>query len=400
MGRDLWRPVCWAFTLIELLVVVAIIAILAAMLMPALGAAREKARRTSCLSNLKQMTSGLEAYCSDYSGYLPSWPGWGTESTADGGPALCRTDGKTGCTGLYKDPRTGKVIMTYGPGLSVQTAAFETRTIACGAHYPATYGDTHCRLASDWTGSDLKAAPIGLGYLPVCGYLADTRPFWCPSSGGQPLQRGYAYGYAPSWTAFRITTSLEKLRGMGPFTGQTLTHGDYSQINLPGYGYYYAGGHIKTVQCNYAYRNVPIYNYDSDQRDVKKKGPYTSPTVMIQPGVPWFRTTRILGARALASDSFAKASGVSTSAPPWPGDGMDVHREGYNVLYGDYHCAWYGDPQQRYIWWGQPTSYWYAGLAWMGSRFFTHNDNLKYAYLAWHTLDTASGIDVGATNAF
>lgn len=33
------------------------------------------------------------------------------------------------------------------------------------------------------------------------------------------------------------------------------------------------------------------------------------------------------------------------------GEGYYAHREGYNVLYGDWHVKWYGDPPQRYIWW-------------------------------------------------
>ena len=59
------------FTLIELLVVIAIIAILAAILFPVFARAREKARQTSCLSNVKQLALGCHMYAQDYDEYMP-----------------------------------------------------------------------------------------------------------------------------------------------------------------------------------------------------------------------------------------------------------------------------------------------------------------------------------------
>ena len=85
--------------------------------------------------------------------------------------------------------------------------------------------------------------------------------------------------------------------------------------------------------------------------------------------------------------------------------GQQRHKDGYNVLYGDGHAAWYGDPQRRIIWWPDPGWKWYMYTSWVDRAQFAYTDGKTVGGMGgpweiFHHLDVAAGVDVETTYTF
>lgn len=139
-----WKKRIKGFTLIELLVVIAIIALLLAILMPALGRAREQARATRCLANLKQIGLAMNLYANDNNYKVPR--------------AELRP-GVPGYTG--KEMRWPTLFIPYIGGLSDKFENYHEVKIYDCPSYPIKEQTVDYCLNS-W---DLKAGPSGNEYF-------------------------------------------------------------------------------------------------------------------------------------------------------------------------------------------------------------------------------------------
>ncbi len=254
------------FTLIELLVVIAIIAILAAILFPVFAQARESARLTSCLSNLKQIGLAVKMYAGDYDEKFPmgTYPGprnwevnpfgnadcggyWAGFNPGDGGPAY------TGCA--------------YGPEFY--------RTLMSVQLNPYIKNMNVWYCPSDSTASPTQAfiAAGRQSYQWFPNWVFNT---WCPgstagASGPFPCVR-YPDGYRslhdepPSEIADRPAERMLFLeRGAFGWEGPDAIPPNSNHNHSRGYNAIYFDGHAKTIPYGKKWTTLPATGWPADR---------------------------------------------------------------------------------------------------------------------------------------
>lgn len=251
-----------AFTLIELLVVIAIIAILAAILFPVFARAREKARQTTCLSNLKQIGNAAMMYVQDYderymavyrrladdSGDTNYWP-----------PQDIKKPGSSDLYGWFTAPSqimgqgsNGGVTPNWGFILQPYAKSEPVFTCPSGqsSWYPDTPTDGASYVYSNWVGDNAVylGPPAKLAAIPK---PAETVLIWCSGKASTKIE--YEGWNGGSGSCANGTGNFDKNNTC------PMCYGDWAPRHSDGRNYAYCDGHSKWAKDD----NMYFFNHTS-----------------------------------------------------------------------------------------------------------------------------------------
>jgi prepilin-type N-terminal cleavage/methylation domain-containing protein/prepilin-type processing-associated H-X9-DG protein len=246
------------FTLIELLVVIAIIAILAAILFPVFAKAREKARQTSCASNLKQLGLAFNIYAEDFDERLPAGNDGASSTDGAGWAAQIYTDVKS--TGVYKCPddpnqaivSTASGLWSPNPGLSTSNTETEV---------PISYG-LNSNIAGNGALSSFNAPSITVLLFETSGANGDVTAvpnatednLSGPSGNGSPDTASIVPTATASITDLgglesSSATTLYETGYLAQFAGLATAPGNYDGSNTGG-GWHSGGANYAFVDTH------------------------------------------------------------------------------------------------------------------------------------------------------
>lgn len=251
-----------AFTLIELLVVIAIISLLAAILFPVFGRARENARRSSCQSNMKQIGAALQQYTQDYDERLPMRLFYDTANGAK--PPVDATHPQ------YSSSDTANCVNRddYSWRSQIQPYIRSTQVMVCPSNpdnKKTTYdADFYRSYAGSYTGNQTVGG--------ATGYFSYTNEIGTHL--GQISSPSQLIGVVESWHVPYVTVEVDKDSqayddsGTGGATYVTgTTAGGYAQFMFVGHlntcNYLFADGHVKAMKPTQTANPVNLWYRDN-----------------------------------------------------------------------------------------------------------------------------------------
>lgn len=218
-----------AFTLIELLVVVAVIAILAAMIIPAVATAREKGRQTHCKNNMRQFATLLMIYRDDHEKLNP---GWLSNLGAPKDMFVCKTDSSQGAWGSKPDDAPVSLIGNQFPKTD-DTDSNNTVRLPLGANA----GITRCSYMYEFSAAELSSVD-GVDGWGWPGYL--------------------------NATVNDVDMNADGIASWGEVKEYQLRHGDLSHTNALGDPTAYDETGFPIIRCynHYKTRAITVLNTD------------------------------------------------------------------------------------------------------------------------------------------